>query len=217
MVGKTCICIPALPNISSVMLDKLLKLSKPELSAGRIKTSQVDNAPFCENAFQAAKCSYEYVISEDSLWLVSDQPPEHCGSREAVVEEGFWGFFVCLFVCLGLDFFLAFHMSLFYERHCVTDKGELKQWLNSKATNYRQWTNLLGCVSMFSTATPHPSPYPGCCMGRGHQGSHFYGSSYCSKAHALSTFPHSLLSPCTCSPRWGSRLLSGRMQSDLCP
>lgn len=112
---------------------------------------------------------------------MSDRPPEHFGSTEEAVEEG------CFYCLFGFGFFWHF-MSLFYERHCVIDKGELKQLLNSKATNFRLWTNLLGCVSMFSSATPHPSPYPGCCRGRGLQVSHLYWSSYCSKAHALPTF-----------------------------
>lgn len=64
------------------------------------------------------------------------------------------------------------HMSIFYERQCVTDKGE--QLLNNKATNSRPWTNHLDCMSLFSSVTPHPSPYQSCCSGRAQQVFHFY-------------------------------------------
>lgn len=118
------------------MLDKLLKLSKPELSTRRIKTSQVDKAPVCENAFQAA-VFYEYITLENR------EPVVGVGSATGALWEhrsssGRRVFLLCVWVWISL----AFHMPLFYERHCVIDKGELKQLLNSKATDFRLGTNL---------------------------------------------------------------------------
>ena len=55
------------------------------------------------------------------------------------------------------------HCATREARHCVLDKGELKQLLRNKAMDSRPGTSLLGCVSTFSSVTPHTSPCQSCC------------------------------------------------------
>lgn len=86
----------------------------------------------------------------------------------------------------------AFHMPIFYERHCVTDTGRVKQLLKNTVINSRPWTNLLGCKSKFSSYSSSIS-LPELLQWEGSTGLPFLSEQAIARKRMPS--PHSLLSP----------------------
>lgn len=89
----------------------------------------------------------------------------------------------------------AFHTPIFYEfyeRHCVTDTGKVKQLLKNTVINSRPWANLSGCKSKFSCHSSSIS-LPELLQWEGSTGLPFLSEQAIARKRVPS--PHSLLSP----------------------